>query len=74
MSQKKRTSVVLGCLAAVLLSPLKIRAQQAPAKQPLPQSTASKPIFHWQQVMIPMRDGVRLQTVILTPAWSPTQR
>lgn len=67
MSQKKRMGVVLGCLAAVLLSPLGICAQQAPAKQPLPQSTASKSIFHWRQVMIPMRDGVHLQTVILTP-------
>jgi putative CocE/NonD family hydrolase len=28
--------------------------------------TAASP-FRWQEVMIPMRDGVRLQTVILTP-------
>ena len=26
------------------------------------------PAFRFEQVMIPMRDGVRLQTVILTPA------
>ena len=26
-----------------------------------------KPIFRYQEVMIPMRDGVHLQTVILTP-------
>ncbi|SPE42771.1 X-Pro dipeptidyl-peptidase domain-containing protein [Candidatus Sulfopaludibacter sp. SbA3] len=31
------------------------------------QTTAEKPLFHYQQVMIPMRDGVHLQTVILTP-------
>jgi putative CocE/NonD family hydrolase len=36
-------------------------AQQA-AQQP------PKPIFKLQEVMIPMRDGVHLQTVILTPA------
>src|SRR5208282_2580766 len=30
------------------------------------QST-NKPVFEWHEVMIPMRDGVRLQTVILTP-------
>lgn len=27
----------------------------------------AKPVFTWQQVMIPVRDGVHLQTVILTP-------
>jgi putative CocE/NonD family hydrolase len=31
------------------------------------QEPAPKPIFTYQQVMIPMRDGVHLQTVILTP-------
>jgi putative CocE/NonD family hydrolase len=28
---------------------------------------AEKPLFTFRQVMIPMRDGIRLQTVILTP-------
>ncbi|HVN21664.1 MAG TPA: hypothetical protein VMU05_22950, partial [Dongiaceae bacterium] len=28
---------------------------------------APKPLFKFQEVMIPARDGVRLQTVILTP-------
>src|SRR6478672_150266 len=32
-----------------------------------PQQTAAKPAFDFKEVMIPMRDGVRLQTVILTP-------
>jgi uncharacterized protein len=31
------------------------------------QQTAIKPSFTWQEVMIPMRDGVHLQTIILTP-------
>jgi len=33
----------------------------------LAQSTTEKPVFHYQEVMVPMRDGVHLQTVILTP-------
>jgi uncharacterized protein len=44
-----------------LLLAICVVAQQTP--QPPP-----KPIFKLQEVMIPMRDGVRLQTVILTPA------
>src|SRR5207248_3841642 len=31
---------------------------------PLP---GQQPLFTWQEVMIPVRDGVHLQTVILTP-------
>src|SRR5204863_4186444 len=37
-------------------------AANAPAQQAPPQ-----PAFTFQEVMIPMRDGVRLQTAILTP-------
>jgi putative CocE/NonD family hydrolase len=37
------------------------------AGQEAPPPPASKPLFTLQQVMIPVRDGVRLQTVILTP-------
>ena len=33
----------------------------------LAQQPAAKPGFKFQEVMVPMRDGVRLQTVILTP-------
>jgi hypothetical protein len=33
-----------------------------------PNAENAKPPFTFQEVMIPMRDGVRLQTVILTPA------
>ncbi|HSU95448.1 MAG TPA: CocE/NonD family hydrolase [Gemmatimonadaceae bacterium] len=36
----------------------------APARA---QSPAPQPVFTYQQVMIPMRDGVHLQTVVLTP-------
>jgi uncharacterized protein len=46
------------CFVLALLLPVPVRAQQpAPA-----------PAFSFQEVMIPMRDGVRLQTVILAPA------
>ena len=47
-----------------LLFVISAAAQQAaqPAPQPAP-----KPIFTLQEVMIPVRDGVHLQTVILTP-------
>ncbi len=38
-------------------------AQQTPAQPTAP----TKPIFKLEEVMIPVRDGVRLQTVILTP-------
>jgi len=35
---------------------------QQPAAQP-----EAKPVFNYQQVLVPVRDGVHLQTVILTP-------
>ncbi|MDB4910342.1 MAG: X-Pro dipeptidyl-peptidase [Gemmatimonadetes bacterium] len=44
-------------IAALLLVAVSARAQ----------SPAPQPIFTYQQVMIPMRDGVHLQTAILTP-------
>lgn len=31
------------------------------------QNTAEKPIFEYREAMVPMRDGVHLQTVIMTP-------
>ena len=37
------------------------------AAQKAPQEAPAKPIFKLQEVMIPVRDGVRLQTAILTP-------
>jgi uncharacterized protein len=32
-----------------------------------PSANSGQPVFRFQEVMIPMRDGVRLQTAILTP-------
>jgi putative CocE/NonD family hydrolase len=37
------------------------------AAQQTPQQPAAKPLFKLQEVMIPVRDGVHLQTAILTP-------
>src|SRR6266550_6066389 len=45
------------CIAAALLLAANLRAQQSP----------EKPAFAFEEVMIPVRDGVRLQTVIMTP-------
>ncbi len=36
-------------------------------RQAAPPADSEKPVVRFQEVMIPMRDGVRLQTVILTP-------
>ncbi len=39
----------------------------APAQTPPPQPTASQSPFLLEEAMIPMRDGVKLHTVILRP-------
>ena len=49
---------VLAGLCFALSATATAAAQDAPPKSP----------FLWQEVMIPMRDGAKLQTVILTPA------
>jgi uncharacterized protein len=51
-------------LRLVLVLSLSISA----AAQQSQQQPAPKPVFTFQEVMIPMRDGVHLQTVILAPA------
>ncbi len=53
--------VALPLLVAILL------AVFAVAQEAAPQSPA-KPLFNYQELMIPVRDGVHLQTAILTPA------
>jgi|HubBroStandDraft_1064217.scaffolds.fasta_scaffold02530_5 putative CocE/NonD family hydrolase len=49
-------------LVLPLLVSISAAAQQTPQPQP-----AAKPLFTLQEVMVPVRDGVHLQTVILTP-------
>ncbi len=49
----------LSFIIVVLLAPLAFLGQTPPP--------APKPLFNFQEVMVPVRDGVRLQTVILTP-------
>lgn len=51
----------LGIISAVLCGIGWLSVAQDASQAP------SKPIFSWKEVMIPVRDGVRLQTVILTP-------
>jgi putative CocE/NonD family hydrolase len=53
------------CLVACLIACAMVSA--VGGESSLAQQPASKPIFKFQEVMIPMRDGVHLQTVILTP-------
>ncbi len=67
MTRRKWTSSFLCFAAVLLLASRVVGAQEAIATQASPQNASAKPLFRWQQVMIPMRDGVHLQTVILTP-------
>jgi uncharacterized protein len=55
--QKRRTALGVLVIAAVGLS----------AASLWPQEPAGTALFKFQQVMIPVRDGVHLETVILTP-------
>ncbi|MGP0018170.1 MAG: CocE/NonD family hydrolase [Candidatus Sulfotelmatobacter sp.] len=55
-------SFILRFVLPVLIS-ISAVAQQTPA----PPQPAAKPLFKLEEVMIPVRDGVHLQTVILTP-------
>jgi uncharacterized protein len=60
-TQLKTSRSTLSVIFIVLLS-----AAAQTAQQPTPQAEA-KPLFTCQEMMIPVRDGVHLQTVILTP-------
>jgi putative CocE/NonD family hydrolase len=51
----------IGVLSTVLCGICLLIAAQETSQAP------AKPLFTWKEVMIPVRDGVRLQTVILTP-------
>ena len=57
-------AAALGLSAPVLAQP----ASTATAPPIVAKTTAPAPLFIYQEVMVPMRDGVRLQTVIMTPA------
>ncbi|HEY1658603.1 MAG TPA: CocE/NonD family hydrolase [Candidatus Sulfotelmatobacter sp.] len=61
MKTTQRKSLYFFLVPIVLISAAAQTAQQ-PASQ-----TESKPLFNYQEVMVPVRDGVHLQTVILTP-------
>ncbi|MGH9615828.1 MAG: CocE/NonD family hydrolase [Acidobacteriaceae bacterium] len=68
MNTPKRMSSFLCFVVALLIAPAFLGAQQPNSSSTATaQQSTGKPLFRWQQVMIPMRDGVHLQTVILTP-------
>ena len=56
-------------LAIIVLFAISVAAQDA-AQNSQPQAEA-KPVFTLQEVMVPVRDGVHLQTVILAPIDQP---
>ncbi len=60
-----RLSISLFLVPVLLVATL--AAQQNSASSQSIQQPAPKPLFTLQEVMIPVRDGVHLQTVILTP-------
>lgn len=55
-------SFILRFVLPVVISISAVAQQTPPPPQP-----AAKPLFKLEEVMIPVRDGVHLQTVILTP-------
>ncbi|HYM78302.1 MAG TPA: CocE/NonD family hydrolase [Candidatus Dormibacteraeota bacterium] len=57
----------LSNLRAVLSLILVLAASATAQQTQIPTPTANKPFFKLQEVMIPVRDGVHLQTAILTP-------
>jgi uncharacterized protein len=58
----------LSCsLAFLLLLSLAAAQQPASTQQSAPAQQPAKPAFTFKEVMIPVRDGVHLQTVIITP-------
>ncbi|HEX4021154.1 MAG TPA: CocE/NonD family hydrolase [Acidobacteriaceae bacterium] len=66
---RKRSLHALLCLAvAFALSGIAgAQSSSSQSSSASAQAAPAQPIFTYQQVMIPMRDGVHLQTVILTP-------
>src|SRR5271157_1227397 len=61
-----RLVVAAFSLLSVGASPTSLSAQTE-SKAPAVQQQYKPEYFTFQEVMVPMRDGVRLQTVILTP-------
>ncbi|WP_174293313.1 CocE/NonD family hydrolase [Sphingomonas bacterium] len=59
----KRVAIVAAAAFAAIMAPVTAPAQQAPA-----QATAASPFtFTFEEVMVPMRDGAKLQTVVMRP-------
>jgi uncharacterized protein len=65
-ARRMKTQIKISLSKASLIFVALISAGAQTAQQSAPQPEA-KPIFNYQEVMIPVRDGIHLQTVILTP-------
>ncbi|HWE44704.1 MAG TPA: CocE/NonD family hydrolase [Caulobacteraceae bacterium] len=67
--ERQAAAMLVSCILAAC--PVAADAQTPPSASPPAQAAkaepAKAPIFEYREVMIPMRDGIRLQTVILTP-------
>ena len=61
-----RLMLAAACLPFACISTSPLIAQSEPNAPPVQQQYKQE-YFNYQEVMIPMRDGVRLQTVIFTP-------
>ena len=64
MNTRVRSALLVAPLSGLLAVVL---SSGAAAQQPSSQPPSSAPLFTREEVMVPMRDGVHLQTVILTP-------
>ena len=60
-----RTIIACMLMTIVGLSTVLAQNQPAAATHSGADSQAKIPVFDYQEVMVPMRDGVRLQTVIM---------
>ncbi len=64
-------ALIVATLAALLaIASPSLAAPPAAADPRAPEKPHAPALFTYREVMAPMRDGVRLQTVILTPTWT----
>ena len=62
-----RSSILRFCSCVPIVMTIAISIAGSGLAQQTPPQPAAKPLFKLQEVMIPVRDGVHLQTAILTP-------
>lgn len=66
---RQLTGLILSAALTASVAPVLAHAAPAPAQVQAPAAEAPAPgaLYSYRQVMIPMRDGARLQTVIMAP-------